>query len=503
MSLTTSSDGVVQALLVRVAFPRGVYSGGDLGTPEELPSPARVHAAFVSAAAGGPWAGVDDRVLVAGEDHEQALRWLEEHDPIGVLAPAARMVNYRVSRYRLRAAVNHANETEFEPFTALSGSITYAWPAADRDVLTALRTLAPEVTHVGRADSIAIVDVWQGEIDQRGPGFLSCVAGRGPGRELRVPTAGRFAALVDAHRRALRRGGHGAGSTGRQASDQPVDGIGEQGTRLARFAAAAEPTRWPFSEVWRVPVDGSLSRDAFRVDRRVRTAVAVHRAVIAAIGDDVPAFVTGRDGDQPLRGAGHLAIHLTQLIAGTQPELLFAIPAGAPEADRATLIGALVRRPTVRIAGRTLRLDAPKIASALEFWPERSEVMATEVPMVLDAPGTPRVGRWTLDDAVLCSIGYALRGMLEADGISWGSGWQFRQTLVATLRERGVSARARRVTGSASPFTHRARDGDLLVAVHGTVTLGEFAADGRRLLALGRARHLGGGLLRPVMQAFA
>lgn len=232
-------------------------------------------------------------------------------------------------------------------------------------------------------------------------------------------------------------------------------------------------------------------------------AVTVHRALVAAIGSDVPAFVTGRDGGQPLGGAGHLAIHHTRIGPHAEPTLVFAVPSGVPEADRAALLDALTDGPAIRIGGRTLRLGAPEVGSAVTFWPRRSAVMATEVPMVLDTPGTPRRARWKLDDAVLCSVGYALRGVLEADGMSWGAGWEFRQMLVAELRDRGVQARAQRVTGSASPFTHRARDGDLLVAVDATVTLGGLAVDGAGFLALGRARHLGGGLLRPVNEGEA
>ncbi|MGO9791183.1 MAG: type I-U CRISPR-associated protein Csb2 [Solirubrobacteraceae bacterium] len=486
------------ALVVRVSFPRAVYSGGELGTAEELPSPARVHAAFVSAAAGGPWGSVDGRVLVAGGHHERALRWLEENEPFGMIAPACRPTEYRARRYRLRAAINHPDETDFEPFSALDGPVSYAWPQADPEVLAALQTLALEITHVGRADSIAIVDVTADDVDPASAGFLAAAAGRGPGRALRVATAGRSAALAEAHRRASAPGPQTAGSTGKQAADVPTENIGDSRTVLRRFALARLAGSWPFAEIWRVPVDGGVPSWAMRTDRRVGVAVAVHRALVSAIGDDVPAFVTGRDGDQPLKGAGHLAVHVTAIMSGARPEVVLAIPCGVPEADRAALLSALAGGPTVRIGGRMKQLGLPTLEPALSFWPTSGDVMATEVPMVLDAPGTPRQGRWTLENAVLCSVGYALRGALEADGVQWGVGWEFRHALVAKLRERGVQARAQRVTGSASRFTHRAREGDLLVAVDATVRLGDLAYGGYGFLALGRARHLGGGLLRPV-----
>lgn len=485
------------AMLIRLAFPRGVYSGGELGTPEELPSPARVHAAFTAAAAGGPHARIDGRVLEAQERHRAALCWLEETEPLGIVAPRARPAGYSARRYRLRAAVEHANETSFEPFCALGGPVTYAWPAPDPAVLESLRELAPEVSHVGRADSAAIASVALGGLDIDAPDVLTIATGRGPGRALRVPAPGRFDTLAQAHARALRPGGHSAGSRGVQAADQPVENAGDQATELRRFAPKPATGAWPFAEAWHLELSSALPRWALRLDRRVAVAVAVHRALVAAIGADVPAFVSGRDGHGPLQGAGHLAIHLVRAADG-RPEVVLGLPVAVPEADRATLLDALAARPTVRLGRRAVRLGYPVIGSALPFWPRKSSELATVVPMVLDTAGTPRRGSWTLDDAVICSVGYALRGALEDAGMIWGRGWRFRQALVEELRGRGVQARARRVPERASLFVHRAPPGALLVAADALVTLGNLAPAPGGLLALGRSRHLGGGLLAPL-----
>jgi CRISPR-associated protein Csb2 len=254
---------------------------------------------------------------------------------------------------------------------------------------------------------------------------------------------------------------------------------------------------WPFAEAWHLELSSALPRWALRLDRRVAVAVAVHRALVAAIGADVPAFVSGRDGHGPLQGAGHLAIHLVRAADG-RPEVVLGLPVAVQEADRATLLDALAARPTVRLGRRAVRLGYPVIGSALPFWPRKSSELATVVPMVLDTAGTPRRGSWTLDDAVICSVGYALRGALEDAGMIWGRGWRFRQALVEELRGRGVQARARRVPERASLFVHRAPPGALLVAADALVTLGNLAPAPGGLLALGRSRHLGGGLLAPL-----
>jgi CRISPR-associated protein Csb2 len=490
---------VRDALLISVTFPRSAYSGGELGTDEPLPSPARLHAAFVGAAAGGPWAVVEGGVLAALPEHAAAVRWLEENEPLGLIAPAWRSTSYDASRYRLRAAVSHLNQTPFEPFSALKGPVVYAWPAADQQLTSSLAALAAEITHLGRAEGSVIVDVRLGPIERAAGGFLELAPGRGPGWPLRIPLHGRFDALVRAHRDALRAGGHGTGSKGKQATDEQPLGAGEARTSLRRFAASRQLS-WPYAEAWRMVPTAGLRRWMLRLDRRVAFAAAVHRAVVAAVDTDVPPFVTGRDGEGPLRGAGHLAIHLTTLGEDRRPTVVLGLPAGTPEADRATLMEKLGRGLRVAFGRDSVRLSPPLLGRAVPFWPSSRRPMATEVPMVLDAPGTPRNAPWSIEDSVVCSVGYAMRGVLEEAGFDWGVGWEFRRALAARLRELGVDARARRVAGSASSYAHRARPGDLLVAVDAIVRFGELA-DEVGLLALGRSRHLGGGLLRPLIGA--
>lgn len=490
---------MADSLFIRLEFPRCAYSGAEFGAAEALPAPARVQSAFLAAAAGGAFAHTEGRHLVAGERHRNAVRWLEMHKPLGIIAPRVEVTTYAARRYRLRAApVPFLTVTPFEPFAALDGPVTYVWPAADRDVLEGLAELAPEVTHVGRAESIVIADVSQGALPDDGSRLLRRVEGRGPGEVLRVPTPGRVEALEAAHVKATGKGRHGPGSKGRQASDEPVETAGELATTLCRFTRDEAVGPWPFAEAWRLSIEGSLPQWAYRLDRRVALAAAVHRAIVAAIGTDVPSFVSGRDGDGPLRGASHLAIH-PFIARGHLGEIVLGVPGGVPEADRGALLEALERRLRLKLARSTLRLGVPAISYALPFWAEAGELMATSVPIVLDAVGSPRRGRWTLDDAVICSVGYAMRGVLEAEGIDFNGGWAFRQELVLQLRARGVQANARRVAAGASAFVHRASPRDLLVAVHANVALGELAPAPGGLLALGRARHLGGGLLEPVL----
>lgn len=489
------------ALFIEVGFTRNAYSGGDLGSPEEIPSPARVHSAFLAAAAGGPDATVSGRVLVATEEARNAVRWLEDHEPLGIKVPGMWTTHYGdAQRYRLRAApAPHLDRTSFEPFTALDGGVVYAWPAPGDDTVEALRAIAPEITHVGRADSIALVSVRTArEDDDDLSEFATAADGRGPGRVLRIAMPGRLDALEAAHADAHSKGRHDAGSAGKQASDHQIAGAAELATALRRFTAADHAGGpWPFAEAWRLPFDGDVPRWALNAERRVAFAVAVHRAVVRAIGNDVPPFVTGRDGDGPLRGPGHLAIHPVDGRLGS-PGVVLAMPTGVDESDRAALADALSNGLRVRFGKVDIRLGAPSPGPAAPFWSTDEPVLRTDVPLVLDNAGSPRHGFWTLDDAVLCSVGYALRGLLESEGWSWGTGWEARRALVDELRRRGAWARAARVTHAASRYAHRAPAGQLLVAADAVVGLGDLLPLPGPFLAIGRSRHLGGGLLVPV-----
>ncbi len=488
---------------ISLAFPTGIYSGAEQGQAEELPSPSRVYEAFVAACAGGPGASRSNRVLVASKGDRDAVRWLEDNEPLGVIAPPARLNLAAVRRYRWRAGPKDPVDSEFEPRAALAGKVEVFWPEAPANVVASLREIAREVTHVGRADSIVIASVDPLEAAPSGKEMLRIAEGRGPGRVMRIPRRGRFDVLEEAHEVASRPGRHETGRMGKQSPDEMTTGHNTAAVELRRFAATPGPD-WPFAEIWEMRIDGaSRVRELIARPRyRVAACIAVHRALIRTIGEDVPAFVTGRDGAGPMRGSGHLSIQIDVAPGATQARLLLAIPQEVSDSDRADLLSAVEEPIRVRLgSGRrepSFTFQAPRFRSALAFWPARSRVTRSVVPVVLEATGGPRTGGWTLDDALCCSVGYAMRGVLERHGVKWGAGWAFRQRLVNTLRDDfGVSTRAVRRKESASRFLHRAPEGALIVAVEATVELGDLDMEGRGFIALGRARHLGGGMMRP------
>ncbi|MGH3814962.1 MAG: type I-G CRISPR-associated protein Csb2, partial [Pseudonocardiaceae bacterium] len=69
-------------------LPLGVYYGGvGDGAVDALPSPARLHAALLCAAAQGPCAAPEGDLLAPCEADAAALRWLEQHPPDGISLP--------------------------------------------------------------------------------------------------------------------------------------------------------------------------------------------------------------------------------------------------------------------------------------------------------------------------------------------------------------------------------------------------------------------------------
>lgn len=492
-----------RALRITLVFPGGIYSGSQLGAAEDLPSPSRVYEAFVAAAAGGPSAERRDRVLVARDADREAVRWLEEHPPIGIVPPPLRGNSYSARRYRWRASPVDPMDTDFEPRAALGGPIEILWPEAPDPVIQALRRLAPEVTHVGRAECNVIASVDAVEFENDGSGMLRIAEGRGPGRVMRIPTAGRFVALERAYAEAIKPGAHTTGSLGKQASDHIVTGDNHEYTALARFTASGYEA-WPYDEVIELQITDGPEKALMLDTNRVAAALGVHRALVRAIGDNVPSFVTGRNEDGPLRGPGHLAIHLTRPPGSPQLRVLLAVPRWAPAADRVQLLEALERPLRVGFrdvdgAAQRFTISSPEHVSAQPYWPTGGGIRRSEIPVCLEATGGPRAGGWTLDDSLACSVGYALRGVLEELGHEWGTGWSFRRELVRILTdEYGVIVRARRARPPASHFVHKVTPGTLLVAVHAFVSLGRLDPGGTGFLALGRARHLGGGLLRPL-----
>ncbi|MCA1674843.1 MAG: type I-U CRISPR-associated protein Cas5/Cas6, partial [Actinobacteria bacterium] len=92
-------------------LPLGVYHGGvGDGEVDVLPSPARLHAALLCAAAQGPRARPDGELLAPREEDAAALRWLEQHPPDGIRLPVHTVNTSSAVAYRKLGLLEKSKE---------------------------------------------------------------------------------------------------------------------------------------------------------------------------------------------------------------------------------------------------------------------------------------------------------------------------------------------------------------------------------------------------------
>ena len=274
----------------------GVYKGHvSSGQLDPLPSPARLHAALVCAAAQGV------RAVVAGDELRpcdadlEALRWLEANPPDGIAVPQTLPNDGAATAYRREGlVVKEGRNPLSEKLTgkpavtgvAVAGRFAWTWDQAPPEpVAAALAALCAEVPYLGTSESpvrLAVGGRATHRLDREADLFT------GEGLDLPVAGHGRLDALAAAYREAsvpptVKSDAH---RSSEKTAPPPVVTTG------CDSAATPGPSRRH-----RRPRGRRCS--VFRVDRaipaqlRVRYAVAVHRALIALLGDGAPAILTG------------------------------------------------------------------------------------------------------------------------------------------------------------------------------------------------------------------
>jgi CRISPR-associated protein Csb2 len=487
-------------------FPLGTYRGHAAdGELDHIPSPARLHAALLNAAAQGPRARIEREGLAPSDDDRAALAWVEANPPDALRLPATLVNDAPVIAYRAEGMLgkqafkvrrDRAAET-----VALGGPVAWIWndepPPPVRD---AISELCGDVSHLGTAESPVVLRVGPvaptHSLDRAASRFV------GDGVDLLIPLPGRTDALEAAYRRAV-------GVAPTATSDRPKANETERRSSVPRAALATaryvpieEPRgQAPWANVILLPVDEDIPPQA-----RLAWCVALHRALVSLIGDGAPPVVTGRYPSGVRRPANRIAI---QYLHGSLP---LASPLGSPGAF-ALLVPSGVDPEEMRILGRAIRslselrlsrtratrvgADVRAIAGD-QFWrpmpPGHARVWVTEPAAV---PDSRRVGgaSWTLDDVALLSLGLVWRDEVAEPGT--GSAWYGR--LAQAARDRGAHVLAARklVGGNLDRFVHRIAEGTVAQPYRAVLTLGTLAGE-RTIVAIGQSRHLGGGLLVPL-----
>ena len=143
-------------------FPLGVYHGHAAdGSPDPIPSPARLFSAFVSASHTGTAAGTDGQV---DSDIDEALTWLENHPPHGLHIPSTAPVQSgnRVAYRKTGTIEKDQPKTAAKAISdgyAINGEIGWLWDDMPDGVRDALSRLCEDVPCLGEMDSPVVMSI--------------------------------------------------------------------------------------------------------------------------------------------------------------------------------------------------------------------------------------------------------------------------------------------------------------------------------------------------------
>jgi len=487
-------------------LPLGVYYGGvGDGEVDVLPSPSRLHAALLCAAAQGPRARPDGELLAPREEDAAALRWLEQHPPDGVRLPMHTVNTSSAIAYRKLGLLEKSKERIIGK-RSLSVAVDgpYAWTWASDPALpvrAALSELCSDVSHLGQAQTPVRLTVGDIEPSHRLDPDADLFSGTGV--DVDVSVAGRMDALVDEYVRANVTPPKANADGVRSSEDEERRPVVRAALAPARYVTPAPtPTVDPWARVLLLPLRSGRPPGWVRL--RVRWAVALHRALISLIGTGAPAVLTGAYASGVPQPANRVAIQPIDGSLGIAEwrgaGFAVLLPRNADAADLRALASALQALRLVRgPGGDTIAIDHRNITvrSAADFWQPltagyRRHWVAT--PAAVPETRGLRHGRWSLADAVRLSVGLVWRD--ELIGRGRGEAW-YRKVADAAAR-RGVQVEAaRRITDiDLGRFVHKVAPGSVVQPYHAELTLGNLTGD-RTLIAIGQSRHLGGGLLVP------
>ncbi|MDG6100495.1 type I-U CRISPR-associated protein Cas5/Cas6 [Dactylosporangium aurantiacum] len=476
----------------------GVYKGHvGSGEPDSLPSPARLHAALLCAAAQGIRAVAEGDKLRPCDADREALRWLEKHPPDGIVVPATLRIDSDATAYRKDGVIVKEGRSPLQEKligkaavdgVAVRGRFAWTWQQRPPEpVVAALTELCPEVPYLGTSESPVRLSVAEAEpthlLDREADLFT------GSGLDLTVATAGRADALEAAHQvatvpPAMKADAH---RSSERTTPPPVVTAGVVTGRYAEPAPPVPVTPW--TSVLRLPLGQEVPPE-----QRVRWAVAVHRALISHVGDGAPAVLTGVYADGAPRPCNRCAI---QFVGGSTLALL--LPQDTTDVEFA-MIGAAVSRlrHVTSSYGRLGVAGAPELVPADQFWPAPAAGTVRwwrTDPVAIPDSRPPRGGRWSLADAVAMSVGMVWRYEIPVSG----RGDTRYRALAAGAVTRGVQVHSamRVMDGDVGRYVHKINPDALIQPYRATLSLGNLAGP-RTIAAIGQTRHLGGGLLVPV-----
>jgi CRISPR-associated protein Csb2 len=449
------------------------------------------------------------------EDDEAALRWLEDNPPDEVSVPALQVnqggvaVAYRddgTIKKTKQDMVIKKNAKRPDVSVAVQGSFAWTWSKTPpAQVLNALTALCPDVPYLGTTESpVRLSTSLEGQVQSthaldREAGLFTTVAGE----DVEVPVTGRYAELARAHEGATGPGPSAARDkwSADEASRSHVPP--REAVALARYTPVDAPTAdVPWPDVLLLPLDRPVPETY-----RVGLAVAAHRALIRAIGENIPPLISGAYPTR-IRPANRLAIQIidpsmpVDLPPGCKAALALLIPRGAEPADLDRLAHGVTQLTSVRGPGGHLHriTGKPRRVSGAEFWNEPASALDTlrvwhTAPAAIPDTRGGSQSPWTFAHAALLSLGFVWKDHLPP---VTGRGEQRWLAVVDAVNAAGaavITANPLR-SSDVQHYVHKVNDHAVVRPYHAQMWLGDLCRP-RTIQAIGQSRHLGGGLLVP------
>jgi CRISPR-associated protein Csb2 len=510
-----------------VWFYRGLYVGRDQGErPEEHPTTARLHAALVAAAASLPGGLTPNKM--------RALEWLESNPPrylsIPETVPADNepLFHYRNTgrTYLKNVSVEDATGTgkkskavidlqkarvRYLYGTVMLGPVCWGWDVGDvpEDVAAVLADLAARVFYLGSAESHARMH-W-------GPVHAVTHRAHGAGeriglgaKDVQAPRPGRTGELVELNRK-LAAAREASIARDRKARAKVSDTIPTtDGDKAQKAQAAGLDLRQKVGVDWYAPANWSWETEetddlpwpravwiplskAIGTADRARVAYRLHGALVNlfaadAVGAEVPAWVTGHHEYEFANNVAYQYIPPFEVTGarhsrGTSGGMLVLLP---PECDPPT------RDKVAVMAG--------------EFWPLRGYGPGSPVPV--------NPGQWWLPPADGGRRLWRTYPLMLSD--TRGKDMALALAVKHLFRSRAQPPRYAVITASrrdnfqigdfyptprrrrtADPATGTAKREAPVTGYTAVIALDDTVSP-CAALALGKTRHMGGGLLLPV-----
>ncbi|AVL99997.1 type I-U CRISPR-associated protein Cas5/Cas6 [Gordonia iterans] len=501
---------------IRASFPLGVYRGHTAGERHDLlPSPLRLHSALVAAAGNGSSAVPKSGGLRRVESSERALQWLEDNPPEYVELPdwETGVSTDRPYAYMDEGVVENVNtdpsrrkSTRFvADSTALAGPIGWGWDSIPEEIASSLDELCADVPCLGETESPVVLEVREIEPTHRRSRSESPFAS--VAIRLSVPSAGRTDELDSLYERAQPARTPSVSGDKWKSTEKPLaprithDCAIHLGYDRLDDDPQDQEAPAPWEHLVHIAVDKHIE-----APHRVQWAVAMHRALVAALGTEANSAVTGRYPEGARRPANRVAIQYvdeTSMQLSSHAELGpgFALLVSDDALAEVAPIVDLVRR-LYRGGVGEIRLGHRTLLEASTFWETPAEGARRLWCSAAVVPETRRQkaveGRkWTLGDSALLSVGFVYRDRLGKPS-QGPAGARYREIVDRVQATGAAVIQASPIPDSnVGRYAHKVPEG-VVVQPYQLILAPGSLVDERGLVALGQSRHLGGGLLVPM-----